>query len=140
MNNCSCSKNVISLPRILPSYVSWCACSTSQDILASRNAQVNVIEYIGSQFGQQSIGEILEENTDQPALLILLHVTSFCGGTWRSRCTGKDPTQLGCAGDHYSECPTGNPPDMFFRACTRSVLKRIEEVQKRGGSHIELKS
>ena len=103
----------------------------------TRNPQVNVIDYIGSQFGAQTIVEKLVEH-------------------WSARSPDITPYDFFLWGylkeEAYKQGPQPNPvaletairgdlqattPDFFFRACNSSILRRMEELRKRGCGHIE---
>ena len=84
----------------------------------TRNPQVNVIDYIGSQFGAQTIGEKL-------------------GKHWPARSPDLTPCDFFLWGYLKEGALQATPPDFFFRACNSSIPRRMEELRKRGGSHIE---
>ena len=103
----------------------------------TRNPQVNVIDYIGSQFGAQTIGEKLGEH-------------------WPARSPDLTPCDFFLWGyikeEVYKQGPQPNlaaletairvalqrtPANFFFKACNSSIPKRMEELRKRCGGHIE---
>ena len=103
----------------------------------TRNAQVNVIDYIGLQFGQRTLGERLGEHW--PARSPdLTPCDFFLWGYLKEQVYKEGPQpNLAALENTIRRTLQAIPRDFFFRACTSSVLKRAEEVRKRGGAHIE---
>ena len=101
------------------------------------NAQVDVIDYIRSQFGQQTIGELLGEHW--PARSPDLTPCDFFLWSYlKEEVYREGPhTNLAVLESSIRDALQSIPKDFLRRACTSSVLKRMEELRKKRGAHIE---